>query len=195
MTEPAKRLKANKVLEGEPCGWCSAPLKFGEDAALCTSCDTRHHAACWDKKGGCSLASCDNAPLKKMAPPAAPAGAAGAHPPRAGMVACPHCGRHIAQKATICRYCKQAPTPDGVYHGPKENAPGAVASLVYGIIGLFICGIVLGIVAIVKANEAKRAMAADPRYGGGGMATAGFVLGIISVVAGAITILVIMAKR
>jgi len=188
MTEPARRLKANKVIEGQICGWCSAPLKFGEDAAVCTACETRHHGACWDKKGGCSLASCENAPLERMEPAAAAPAAAGARAPKPGMIACPHCGRHIAERATICRYCKRAPTPDGVYRGPKENAPGAVAALVYGILGFF-C-FFLGIIAIVKANEAKRAIAGDPRYGGGGMATAGLVLGIVTIVLGVIGLMV-----
>jgi hypothetical protein len=195
MTEPARRLKANKVLEGQPCGWCAAPLKFGEDTALCGACETRHHGACWDKKGGCSLASCENAPLQRMESPAAAPGAAPERALKPGMMACPHCGRHIAQNAAVCRYCKQAPTPDGVYRGPKENAPGAVASLVCGIIGLFIFGIILGIVAIVNANKAKRMIGTDPRYGGGGMATAGLVLGIIAVAAGVIQLLILAGRR
>jgi hypothetical protein len=194
MTEPVKRLKANKVLEGQPCGWCQAPLKFGEDAAVCSGCETRHHGACWDTKGGCSLASCENAPLKRMEPAAAAAPGAAKSPPKPGMIACPHCGKHIAERAPICRYCKQAPTPDGLYRGPKENAPGAVASLVCGIIGLFLFGIVLGIVAIVNANKAKRLIASDPRYGGGGMATAGLILGIICLVAFVIQMMVFAGR-
>jgi hypothetical protein len=190
-------MKANRVLEGQLCGWCSQPLNFGHDAALCTSCDGRHHATCWDQKGGCSLASCENAPLKRMEPAKAPAGATGSggRPLQPGMMECPHCGRHIQQRSQICRYCKRAPTPDGVYRGPQQAAPGATASLVCGIIGLFICGIVLGIIAIVKANEAKRAIAADPRYTGGGMATAGLVLGIIDLVLHVLVALVVMGSR
>ncbi len=194
MTEPARRLKTNKVLEGQPCGWCSAPLKFGEDAAICGSCETRHHGACWDKKGGCSLASCENAPLQRMEAPAA-AGAPAARPLKPGMMECPHCGKHIQQSATICRYCKQAPTPDGVYRGPKENAPGAVASLVCGIIGIFICGIVLGIIAIVNANKAKRTIGSDPRYGGAGMAQAGLILGIIAIILNVIYFIVVAGRN
>jgi hypothetical protein len=57
--------------------------------------------------------------------------------------------------------------------------PGAVASLVCGLIGLLICGVVFGPIAIAQASSAKRAIAADPSLGGGGMATAGMVLGIV----------------
>jgi hypothetical protein len=185
-------MKTNRVLEGQLCGWCSKELRFGDDAALCAACDTRHHAGCWDENGGCSLASCANAPLKQLE---APVAAAGGKAVRPGMMACPHCGRHIRDNAPICRYCKRAPTPDGVYRGPRQTAPGATAALVCGIVGVFICQIVFGIIAIVKANEAKRAIAADPRYDGAGMATAGLVLGIIDLVIFAIAVLVAMGKR
>ena len=70
------------------------------------------------------------------------------------------------------------------------NAPGAVASLVCGILGFFICGLVLGIIAITKAQEAKKAIASDPSYTGGGMATAGMVLGVIDLVGFVITMLI-----
>ena len=50
-----------------------------------------------------------------------------------------------------------------------------------GIIGILCC-FICSIVAIVKANEAKAAIAQDPRYGGEGMATAGKVLGIIGII-------------
>lgn len=65
---------------------------------------------------------------------------------------------------------------------PKENAPGATAAMVCGIVGVFVVGLVLGIIAIALAAKAKRLIAAEPlRYGGRGMATTGLVLGIIDV--------------
>ncbi len=80
---------------------------------------------------------------------------------------------------------QQAP-PGGGY--PQENAPGAVGSLVCGIIGVVIActGLVLGIVALSLSKKAKQAIAMNPgRYGGSGLATAGFVLGIIATIWGA----------
>jgi hypothetical protein len=53
---------------------------------------------------------------------------------------------------------------------------------VWGILAIFICGPVFGIIAIVKANKVKKLIAEDPRYGGEGYATAGLVLGIIALV-------------
>jgi hypothetical protein len=81
-------------------------------------------------------------------------------------------------------------SPDGIYHGPKVNAPGAVAALVYGLVGLVFCQIILGPVAISKANAAKRAMASDPTLGGEGLATAGMVLGIVDLALFALYVLI-----
>jgi hypothetical protein len=69
-----------------------------------------------------------------------------------------------------------------VYRGPTQTAPGAVAALVFGILAFFLCGIIFGIVAIQKADEAKTAIASDPSLTGGGIATTGKVLGIIALV-------------
>lgn len=178
MGQTVNRLKTNRVLEGKPCGWCSRLLTFGEDAALCETCTTGHHASCWDSKGGCSSESCVNAPLKQLAPlPELPPG------PPPGRINCPHCQIEIPAVSVRCEYCNRGVmSPDGVYRGPKETAPGAVASLVCGVLGIFVCGIIFGLVAIQKADEAKTAIAADPSLTGGGLATTGKVLGIIALV-------------
>ena len=73
--------------------------------------------------------------------------------------------------------------------GPLPNAPGAVGSLICGILGFFICGLIFGIIAIVLGNKAKQAIAAQPgEYGGAGMAQAGYIMGIISLVLWAIVV-------
>ena len=71
------------------------------------------------------------------------------------------------------------------YQRPPQTAPGAVTSMVCGIIGLFIpcIGLILGIVAIVTSNGARQKIRQRPdMYTGGGMAVTGLVLGIIDVV-------------
>ena len=60
-------------------------------------------------------------------------------------------------------------------------------SLVCGIIGFFIGGLILGIIAIVQGNKAKRL--GYP----GGRATVGLVLGIIDVIAWAIIVYVMFS--
>jgi hypothetical protein len=202
--EAVRTLKANLKLEGKPCGWCQAALALGDDAAVCTACEAPHHLGCWDGKAGCSTHACSNAPLRRLdaAAPAVPRSAVagpaspfpagfGAAAPApspaalpAGMMTCPRCTLMLSIGTPICPGCRAITSPDGLYHGPKLNAPGAVASLVLGLIGLVVCGVVLGPLAIWQASNAKNAISRDPIYGGGGMATAGMVLGIIGLVFG-----------
>gem|GEM_PF-6595292 len=63
------------------------------------------------------------------------------------------------------------------------DAPGATTAMVLGIIGLFVAGMILGIIALVMGLKAKKAISENPgMYGGSGKATAGIVLGIIGIV-------------
>ncbi len=200
--EAVRTLKANLKLEHKPCGWCQIELQLGEDAAVCTACEGAHHQRCWDSRAGCATAGCANAPLARLdpapgsAPGSAPGIAAAAAPAlrelSPGMMRCPQCSKAIPEGTLICSFCRSVTSPDGIYHGPKINAPGATAALVYGIVGFFVCGIVLGPLAISKANAAKRAMAENPTYGGAGLATAGTVLGVIDIIGWAIVLILRM---
>ena len=81
--------------------------------------------------------------------------------------------------------------PQAGYYQATQMAPGAVAALVCGIIGIVIycTGLILGIIAITQAKKAKEHIAMNPQlYGGGGMATAGMVLGIIATIIGGLTV-------
>lgn len=199
--EAVRNLKVNLKLEGKPCKACNVPLKLAEDASVCTACEGEHHAHCWEAKGGCATAGCVNAPLKRLDQPAPGMGGPGmgapgvmpgaAMPPplAPGMMHCPYCRNVITIGSQLCPYCRAITSPDGLYHGPKTNAPGAVQSLVFGIIGLLICGVIFGPLAISRANAAKREIAFNPTYGGGGLATAGLVLGIIDLVGWALMLI------
>jgi hypothetical protein len=206
--EAARTLKANLKLDGKPCGWCQVALRLGDDASVCSTCEKEHHSRCWDSNAGCSTQGCLAAPLRRLdaAPPGGspypqaqigspfPSGggsqgpsyygstssAAAAPPP--GYMNCPNCRVSIMVGTQIGPSCRAITTPDGLYHGPKINAPGAVASLVCGLIGLVFCQIIFGPIAISRANSAKRAIAADPTLGGEGLATAGMILGIVDLV-------------
>jgi len=216
--EAARTLKANLKLDGKPCGWCQVALRLGDDAAVCNACEKEHHGRCWESNAGCSTAGCVSAPLRRLdnppapqapqygAPQGLPYGGAPAYgapqgyggapqgygvpmaPP--GYMTCPNCRIAIMIGSQICPACRAITSPDGIYHGPKVNAPGAVASLVLGIIGLVFCQIILGPIAIVKANAAKRAMASDPTLGGEGLATAGLVLGIVDLIVFALALVI-----
>jgi hypothetical protein len=177
-------LNANLKLQGQPCLSCQTELALGDAAAQCQACDGVHHAKCWDAAGGCASAGCANAPLKRL-DDVVPAPAT-----RLGFKKCGACNSEIMESDSICPYCNSITSPDGIYHGPTENAPGAVSSLVFGIVGLLVCGLIFGIVAISKSKTARQHIASDPRYTGGGLATAGLVLGIIDLVAWALIVLV-----
>jgi Domain of unknown function (DUF4190) len=69
-------------------------------------------------------------------------------------------------------------TPGYGYAYPKNNL--GVWSLVLGLVGIFVCGLIAGIPAIIVGNKSRRAIA-EGQANNGGLATAGIVLGWISV--------------
>jgi hypothetical protein len=187
--ETARNQKVNLKLEGQPCQACRMPMGLGDDAMVCTACETGHHAKCWNSFGGCAKPGCTHAPARPVAPPVA------ALPPPpvmpAGMMPCPACRSAIYIGSPVCPYCRAITSPDGIYHGPKTNAPGAVASMVCGIIGILFCGIVLGPVAIGLGSSARRHISQNPTYGGGGFAIAGLVLGILALIVNVIGFIIV----
>ena len=84
---------------------------------------------------------------------------------------CPHCGTPFFQLQA---------QPGGIVSNGK-----ATASLVLGIVGLVLFGVVLGVLAIIFSGLAKGEIARSPgTYSNSGAATAGLVLGIVDIVAG-----------
>jgi hypothetical protein len=77
----------------------------------------------------------------------------------------------------------------------KPHPPGAVASLVLGILALVggwvpVVGLVLGALAIASAKRANGALTATPgTYEAGGLPTAGLVTGTIGLVMSALSTL------
>ena len=191
MSESVRRMKANRVLAAAACAACSKPLAFGSDAAVCGACEAPHHAPCWDRANGCANIGCANAPLAQLADPAPIPGAAD------GQITCSKCGSSYSARRATCPNCGTK-TPASKHSHARSvvrgDAPGATQSLVYGIISLLICGIIFGIVAIQKSNEAKRAIKANPNLTGEGKATAGLVLGIIGLIGWALVIVIRVAK-
>jgi len=69
----------------------------------------------------------------------------------------------------------------------------AIASIVCGIVGLFIAGYILGLLAIIFGGIALRRIRMDPSLPGRGLAIAGMVLGLIDVIVLAILMLAVGA--
>jgi hypothetical protein len=69
------------------------------------------------------------------------------------------------------------------YAGPPRTEGNAVAALVLSILALFVCGIVVGVIALVLANNAKqKIVASGGQLTGLGMVTAARVIAIIAMV-------------
>lgn len=127
------------------------------------------------------------------------------HPDFEATGACAACGCPLCDYCQIqmgwnryCFKCKEllaremlGETPGGPPRPAqvKPTCEEATQALIYAVIGIFCCGIVFGILAIIKSNEAKRRIR---RYGlsGEGMATAAYTIGIIDIVWGSIPLLI-----
>jgi hypothetical protein len=198
--ESAERIVEDGQHLGQPCRWCNTPIAVGHALAVCTACRGLHHAPCWDRSLGCATQGCVNAPLATLPVQAAPApvapmmtAAAGPQAPP-GLKMCNRCRQLMPQYEDLCPSCNAINTPDGMYHGPKSNAPGAVGSFVLSIVSLLICGIILGPVAYSQANKAKGQIERNPRYGGIGYVNAAKVISIIAIVLSVIGILLNLGK-
>jgi len=86
-----------------------------------------------------------------------------------------------------------APPPPGFDYGegaPAVTAGKATGALACGIIGLLLCGVILGPVAIYLGTQAKKEIrSSNGRLKGEGMATAGIVMGVIAVIGFVISII------
>lgn len=139
------------------CPYCRMPMRATDAVKVCAACQTPHHAECWAENKGCTVFGCAEAPQEEEKISVAPAA--------------------TARRSTSGR----APAAPSLQ---RKNAPGATSSLVWGILGFFFCGLILGIVAISNANKAKKLIQEQPDvYTGDGLATAGLVIGIIDLVA------------
>jgi hypothetical protein len=77
---------------------------------------------------------------------------------------------------------------------PKTEGT-AVGALIVGIVGLFLFGIILGIVALVLANTANKRIQQSGGYlQGQGMVTAARILGVVDIVLAIIVIAVIVGN-
>ena len=63
------------------------------------------------------------------------------------------------------------------------NSSKATTSLVLGIVSIVLCGLFLGVPAMILSRQAKREIVeSQGRLGGDGLATAGFVTGLIGTI-------------
>jgi predicted RNA-binding Zn-ribbon protein involved in translation (DUF1610 family) len=159
-----ERMKANKAVAGKVCPGCKNAIALGADVWNCPACGTPHHQMCRDQGGGCLSDACS---AKEDATAA----------PGAETKACPFCGETVLKSAKKCKHCREILSP--ALRAAREKSGAASGgkigrdALIFGILGLVICG-PLGIVAIIKGKEAQK----YPDQAGLGMA--GMIIGIIA---------------
>jgi len=114
---------------------------------------------------------------------------------------CPKCGTMQDDKAQFCMSCgtniantqqsSQQSFQQSFQQDYQQTAqPGngaATVSLICGIVGLFFFGLILGIIAIIQGNSARKQGYV------GAKATIGIVLGILDVVFGVVGVLFMIA--
>lgn len=71
--------------------------------------------------------------------------------------------------------------PGGPPVVPGETPGKATAALILGLLGLFLCPLILSPLAIIYGNQGKAEIDANPGLGGRGLAQAGVVLGWVGV--------------
>jgi len=113
------------------------------------------------------------------------------HPGAVAVARCTGCAEPFCANCLVdlggqnyCGACKvmaiQGRAP--VYVQPTKTSTEARDALILAIFGLFCFGIILEPWALVKASNAKKAIDADPRLGGRGMASAATVIATIGLV-------------
>jgi hypothetical protein len=107
------------------------------------------------------------------------------HPESAATGTCagcaePFCGRCLVtvRGATYCASCK-AMAVSGLTSQSVAICQDAKTALGIAFLGVFCFGFILGPVAIVKAQGAKKQIAANPALGGAGWANAATVVGAV----------------
>ncbi len=139
-------------------------------------------------------------------------------PAPSGLLVCPYCKASVRPLVgpdgrKLCPSCRNTgrltpaagppplpplpPAPPPPASSPQRpTVPGAVPSLVLGIIGVLTgpLGLLLGIIAIVLGRSAKRKLRDHPgQYGGDGLASTGQILGIVAIVLGVVTTIAMVA--
>jgi hypothetical protein len=88
----------------------------------------------------------------------------------------------LSQRPPATAVAGAKPIAPMVFEGATEACPEANEALKYAIIGLFCFGIILEPIAISKALQAKKMIAANPNLTGSGKATAALIIAIIGLV-------------
>jgi len=104
----------------------------------------------------------------------------------------------LPNEGSCCNKCWQRPvyvaSQVTVNHSPAIGSYGrtsgaAVASMVTALVGIFVFGLILGIIALALGSAALSGMSRDKHLRGSGMAVAGIIIGILDVIGWAILLI------
>jgi hypothetical protein len=126
------------------------------------------------------------------------------HPDIEALDRCVGCAEAFCENCLVaikgqkhCADCKHMAVtrPPSISEEGSIPCKEAAEALTYAILGIFCFGIILGPIAISKANKAKMKIAADPRLTGSGKATAATIIGVLVLVLWVLGMLARVAKR
>lgn len=128
------------------------------------------------------------------------------------MAVCPNCKSAIDATQAFCHACglpltqpawASAPPPGmpPAFAGPsyaqvvmpRQTDGGAIASMIFGIVGLLMLPVIASIIALALGYGARRRIRSNRHLDGEGFATAGIVTGWIGVSMGGLLILIALA--
>ncbi len=168
-------MRASRRFEGKTCSICQAQFRLGEELRICEHCQLPFHMSCWEANGGCATYGC--------------AGVAATRPKQV------HAdfslaGGALSQGPSAADLPQYPPPPSAAPNWVRANPPVpprtsgmAVASLVLGLLGWWLCGIG-SLLAVIFGHQAlSQINASNGMVTGRGMAIAGLVLGYLGLAA------------
>src|SRR5688572_16588389 len=130
----------------------------------------------------------DQPPQAPQAPPPPPP------PPPGGYSQQPPYGQQQPPYGQQPAYGQYGASGYDQYGGPPKTSGKATAALIVAIVGLFICGPIAGIIALVLAGQAKTEIAqSGGRITGEGQVKAARIIAIIEIVLGVLGFIVVFS--
>ena len=152
------RMKANRLLDGKPCGHCGVGIELGDDVFNCQNCGQSMHLACREDAGGCGNRQCVDFYAAAAAKPAAKAVATAPAAVGAATKECRFCGEAIQRKARKCRFCgeyqSEADRATKEKHAKASSGDDNLtgSEIVFGLL----CGGIACIMGIVWVCQGKK---------------------------------------